>query len=281
MITFGQTFLKMKISAICTDIDGTLLDKKRQISARTLDVFAALPSDFPIILASSRMPSAMSHLLEEFKRIDNPLICYNGGFVIRSKIKDYQQVDSTYIATETCREIFQLTEQTKVHVSLYSGDNWYAPTRDKWTIKEEMVTKVKATLDHHHAVIGNWEENKKGAHKVMCMGNADEIQWLYEKLIDNHGSSLHLYRSKDTYIEIAPKSISKATALRQVLAEHGIPMSEALAFGDNYNDISLIEEVGYGVAVANAREEVKAVAKEITATNIEDGVAKTIERLLL
>jgi len=281
LFIFEQTFSKMKISAICTDIDGTLLNKSRQISARTLDAFAALPADFPIILASSRMPSAMAHLLEELRRIDNPLICYNGGFVIRSKNKDYQQVDSTYISTETCREIFNLAGETKVHVSLYSGDNWYAPTRDKWTIKEEMVTKVKATFDNHHAVIGDWEENSRGAHKVMCMGKADEIQWLYDKLIETQASSLHLYRSKDTYIEIAPKSISKASALRQVLAEYAIPMSETLAFGDNYNDISLIEEVGYGVAVANAREEVKAVAKEITAANTEDGVAKTIERLLL
>ena len=58
-------------------------------------------------------------------------------------------------------------------------------------------------------------------------------------------------------------------------------MAEVLAFGDNFNDISLIEEVGYGVAVANARDEVKNVAKEITESNTADGVAITIEKLLL
>ncbi|AKP51890.1 Cof-type HAD-IIB family hydrolase [Cyclobacterium amurskyense] len=271
----------MKISAICTDIDGTLLDKTRQLSTRTLKAFAALPSDFPIILASSRMPGAMAHLLEEFGRVANPLICYNGGFVIRSKNEDYQQVSSTYIDANTCREIFAFASETSVHISLYSGDSWFAPSKDKWTVKEEMVTKVKATIDNHHSVLGNWEENSRGAHKVMCMGTAEEIQWLYDQLIENFSSSLHLYRSKDTYIEIAPKSISKASGLRQILAEAAIPMAEVLAFGDNYNDISLIEEVGYGVAVANARDEVKKVAKEITESNTADGVAITIEKLLL
>ncbi|MBI0399632.1 Cof-type HAD-IIB family hydrolase [Cyclobacterium marinum] len=271
----------MKISAICTDIDGTLLDKNRQLSERTLRAFAGLPADFPVILASSRMPGAMTHLLDEFERADNPLICYNGGYVIRSPHNGAEMVDSTYINPEICRKIMQVAKQTQAHISLYAEDNWYAPSMDKWTEKEEMVTKVKATLGNQHGIIENWERGKMGAHKVMCMGHAAEIQWLYDQLFNSHGSSLHLYRSKDTYIEIAPKAISKASGLRRILTDYNIPMEEVLAFGDNYNDIPLLDEVGYGVAVANAREEVKAVAKEVTSSNIEDGVAKIIEKLLL
>ena len=65
------------------------------------------------------------------------------------------------------------------------------------------------------------------------------------------------------------------------MVDYNIPMNEVLAFGDNYNDIPLLAEVGYGVAVANAREEVKAVANEVTKSNITDGVAISIEKLLL
>lgn len=271
----------MKISAICTDIDGTLLDKHRQISPRTLEAFAALPDNFPVILASSRMPAAMAHLLEDLKRVDNPLVCYNGGYVVRSTKKNNEQIHSTHISVDLCDKIVGLAGQTDVHVSLYSGDDWYAPTKDKWTIKEETATKVNAKLEDHQSVITHWRRMDRGAHKVMCMGKKEEIQWLFDALYISHASSLHLYRSKDTYIEIAPKTISKASGLRQVLADYAIPMEEVLAFGDNYNDIALLEEVGYGVAVANARQELKAVAKEITATNIDDGVAISIEKLLL
>ena len=69
---------------------------------------------------------------------------------------------------------------------------------------------------------------------------------------------LHLYRSKDTYLEIAPLQISKASALSQLLqAELNIDMKEVIAFGDNYNDIEMLKAVGCGVAVGNAKDEVK------------------------
>ena len=73
-----------------------------------------------------------------------------------------------------------------------------------------------------------------------------------------------MYHSKSTYLEIAPKEISKASALQLLLDQlYGIDLSEVIAFGDNYNDIELFQAVGLGIAVGNARDEVKAVAKEI------------------
>ena len=54
-----------------------------------------------------------------------------------------------------------------------------------------------------------------------------------------------------------------------------------VAFGDSYNDIDLLQQVGWGVAVANAIPEVKAVAQELTLHHKEDGVATTLERLFV
>ena len=90
---------------------------------------------------------------------------------------------------------------------------------------------------------------------------------------------LHVYRSRDTYLEIAPRAISKGTALRMILQKlYNQSMENVLAFGDNYNDIHLLELAGVGVAVDNARAEAKAVANELTAKSIDDGVAMVIER---
>ena len=58
-------------------------------------------------------------------------------------------------------------------------------------------------------------------------------------------------------------------------------MDHVIAFGDNYNDATLLEKVGLGIAVANAKEEVLAIANEITHANIEDGVALFLEKELL
>lgn len=274
----------MKIRAICTDIDGTLLDMHRQLSARTKAAFRRLPKDFPVILASSRMPSAMTHLLEELGRPHQPLICYNGGYILAPDPHDQEvlPLSSISISIAHCSVILKLTEGTSIHVSLYSADQWYAPKADSWTEKEETVTKVKSVLKPGEKVLESWKQSGTGAHKVMCMGEASEIQYLYDRLESLLGDELHLYRSKDTYIEIAPKQISKASALELLLhAKYDFGLDEVMAFGDNYNDVELIAGAGFGVAVANGRDEVRAVANHITDNNKADGVAIAIEHFLL
>lgn len=274
----------MNIKAVCTDIDGTLLNRDREISERTIRAFKNLPADFPVILASSRMPSAMWHLLEDLDKNGNPLVCYNGGYVI-SPLNGSGRVeilDSTTISLNNCDRIISLAAGSKVHISLYTADEWYAPAVDRWTQKEEMVTKVSAIIQPNDKVLAAWMDQRKGAHKVMCMGGAGEIDQLFHALKDELSDHLHLYRSRDTYIEIAPRQISKASGLALLLGKkYGIDMKEVMAFGDNYNDVELLREVGFGVAVANGREEVKAVAREITGPSTEDGVAMAIEKYLL
>jgi hydroxymethylpyrimidine pyrophosphatase-like HAD family hydrolase len=131
-------------------------------------------------------------------------------------------------------------------------------------------------------VISQWKIKNWGAHKIMCMGETNAIQTLYDYLFLQASEFLHLYRPKETYLEIAPKQISKATGLARILeASHSFGLDQVVAFGDSYNDINLLQQVGWGVAVANARPEVMAVSNEITLHHKEDGVAATLERIFL
>jgi Cof subfamily protein (haloacid dehalogenase superfamily) len=274
----------MKFRAICTDIDGTLLDSNRQLSARTINAIRALDKNIPVILASSRMPSAMRHLQEELNIVDHPLICFNGGYVLHynNSSANPKVFDSVFISAEICAGIIAFTKGSQIHSSLYFEDNWYAPTQDQWTEREATITKVSPTILSAENVLNDWTENNIGAHKVMCMGSAEEITQLEKNLINKYSADLNIYRSRSTYLEIAPKIISKGTGLDLLLKQHfDITMKDVIAFGDNYNDIDLLNAVGHGVAVSNARDEVKAVAKEITADSKADGVAMVIEKYFL
>ncbi|MFN3999607.1 Cof-type HAD-IIB family hydrolase [Algoriphagus sp.] len=267
----------MNFKAICSDIDGTLLNSERDLSPRLKSVINQFPKDFPVILASSRMPDAMRHLLRDLGKSNEPLIAYNGGFVL-DKLGDV--LDSVDIPLNLVAKILEMTRKTEIHVSLYHGENWYEPKEDYWSKREIQNTKVEPTWMSGNDVLDLWAKDNLGAHKVMVMGESNEISWLFGELHLAYSADLHLYRSKDTYIEIAPRKISKATALKLVLENlYDFGMEEVIAFGDNYNDIDLIQKVGWGVAVANARPEVKAVAKEITLHHKEDGVAATLERM--
>jgi HAD superfamily hydrolase (TIGR01484 family) len=149
---------------------------------------------------------------------------------------------------------------------------------DFWAKREENNTKVTPTIKPIEAVLEDWKLNKKGAHKVMCMGSKEALDVVMESLTLAFPDELHLYRSKDTYIEIASKEISKLTGIKTLL-EHSyadLSLEHCIAFGDNYNDIEMLSAVKVGVAVENAKEEVLKIADDITDTNHNDGVAKAI-----
>ena len=114
------------------------------------------------------------------------------------------------------------------------------------------------------------------------MGAEKEIEVLYQKL-QLHKDEINAYRSKSTYIEVSHIEQDKASAL-SLLLDQKYPetkMNNVVAFGDNYNDSTLIEKVGLGIAVSNAKEEVLKVANEVCPSNIDDGVALFLDQLFL
>lgn len=250
-----------KPKLICSDIDGTLLNDKRVLSEKTKQILPALK--IPIILASSRMPSAMTHLQSELNTDRQAMICYNGAYII----DDGEVLHNTTITTDIAAFVYS---KAGMHVSLYAKDRWYVAQKDAWTIREINNTKTEPEV----AIPGNvLKQEKEGFHKIMCMGDPEKIDTLIHHIKSEGINELHLYRSKSTYLEIAPSSISKASALSVLLEKTGIRQAETIAFGDNYNDIDLLKYAGRGVAVANAIEEVKAIADDITDSGKDDGVA--------
>ena len=272
----------MKIAAVCTDIDGTLLDSRRELSTRTIQAVKRInDAGIPLILASSRMPGAMRHLQEQLGILNQPMICFNGGYVMvdQGESSSTAILNSVTIPLSICSTIGELVAGTSIHVSLFTEGQWFAPVVDEWTQREQIITKVNAIILPYASVISQWKTAGLGAHKVMCMGEERQIADLYSKLYHRFFEDLHVYRSRPTYLEIAPKTVSKATALKLLMKERfNTDLSHVMAFGDNYNDVDMIRESGLGIAVGNAIQEVKDVAKEITLTSKEDGVAIAIEK---
>ena len=130
------------IRAMCTDIDGTLLDSRRELSRNTIEAIRKLSPSMPVVLASSRMPSAMRHLQIELGILEHPLICYNGGYVIHYDSAGRGDVlYSAYIPLTICENILTLAKRTSVHISLYQQDQWFAPKVDEWTIGKRRLPK--------------------------------------------------------------------------------------------------------------------------------------------
>jgi Cof subfamily protein (haloacid dehalogenase superfamily) len=266
----------MNYQLICSDIDGTLLDKNRELSAFTIQEIKRV-SPIPFVLISSRMPKAMRHLQSQLGNVGTPIIAYNGGLVLHNN----QVLHSAFIDNAVLETVIQLCYKTTIHLSLYCEDEWFVPAMDFWANRESENTKVTPIVKSSKSVLSQWKNEGKGAHKMMCMGDETEIDILYKTLGNSFSNEIMLYRSKPTYIEISHSSVSKKTAIEVLLNNcfTNISMKNIVAFGDNYNDIEMLKAVGLGVAVANAIEEVLQIADKITDTNKNDGVAKTLQEL--
>ena len=263
----------MKIKLICSDIDGTLLNKERELSKRTIVAIKNI-HHIPFILISSRMPQAMFHLQQELDSVHLPMIAYNGGLILDNN----KVLHSTEIDAVSIKSIVEFCKSTTIHISLYHKDEWYVPALDYWAKREQNNTKVTPQVNPLKETIAKWQKEEKGAHKIMCMGDVKEIDSLV-LFLEKEFPEIVGYRSKPTYLEISHASISKKTAIEFLLKAKypNLSVEDVLAFGDNYNDVEMLKSVGLGVAVQNAREEVLAVANQITAGNKEDGVAIFLE----
>jgi Cof subfamily protein (haloacid dehalogenase superfamily) len=266
----------MSFKLICSDIDGTLLNKDRELSKNTIKQVQRV-APIPFVLISSRMPKAMWHLQQQFNNISTPIIAYNGGLILDNE----KILHSTFIKNSVLEAILNKCENTSIHLSLYFADEWYVPSMDYWAKRESNNTKVSPSIKSGLEVLNQWGNENKGAHKIMCMGDEEEIDTLYKTLEISYANEINLYRSKPTYIEISHKAISKKTAIEVLLKKcyPAVSMNDVVAFGDNYNDIEMLQSVGFGVAMANSKTEVLKIADKISDSNINDGVAKMIEEL--
>ncbi len=263
----------MQPKIVFSDIDGTLLNKERILSEATITQFIRIKEHIPVILISSRMPSAMVHLQKMASIEHFPIIAYNGGLILVNN----NVVSTNEIECSILEKIIEFNKKNKVHLSLYNTNDWYVPELDYWAKREINNTKTTPEVLANEKVLQLWKAKQKGAHKIMCMGDVDAIDTLYHFLEENF--NLHLYRSKSTYIEIAPAIISKKTAV-QYLLDHvytDLSFENVVAFGDNYNDIEMLNAAGFGVAVANAKKEVLEVSNHTTKAGADDGVAHFIK----
>ena len=266
-----------KYKLICSDVDGTLLDINRALSTSTIAQIKRVKEQIPVVLISSRMPKSMRILQNQLDIANHPLIAYNGSLILDNN----EELFSAEIDASITKRIVDFCSGTEVHLSLYHKDEWFVPKMDFWAKRETNNTKVEPIINDLKSTLFHLSDQGKGCHKIMCMGDENEISLLHQNLLKEFKDKLNIYRSKPTYLEISDINQDKASAMRLLLEMkyENYSMENVVAFGDNYNDLSLIKEAGLGIAVANAKSEVLDIADYIAASNIEDGVAVEIKRL--
>lgn len=257
--------------AVFSDIDGTLLNSSHKIPELTGKKIQELQNKWiPFVLVSARMPKGMTGIRAELGS-ECPMICYSGALVVNGAM---EPVYSEYLPEEIAKDLCDMIkmDSRNIVLNIYSNDCWYVENLTNPWIKIEMdITGICA-----EEVSFQSGDIYKEVHKLLCMGEKEEIKALEEKLIQQF-PDIRIYRSKDTYLEIMSMQASKSNAIRILEEKFQISSDEVLAFGDSHNDIDMLEHAGLGVAMGNADDEVKAAADMVTDSNDQEGLRKILE----
>ncbi|WP_186266808.1 Cof-type HAD-IIB family hydrolase [Burkholderia gladioli] len=261
--------------AICTDLDGTLLNRDHQLDAYTIDTVRRLAADgIPVIIATGRHHADVAGI-RDVLGIRPYLITSNGA---RVHAPDDTPLYASDIAPAVVRELVRLElvgEHGRVIVNLFTDTGWLidreAPHLLEFHQDSGFVYRV-ADLPAYPA---------KDVAKVLYIGEPADLAVLAERLTSRFGDALYVTYSLPDCLEVMTAGVSKGRALRVVLERLGLDRAHCVAFGDNMNDIDLLETAGHPFMMDNANPDLVLRLPDVPriGSNADSGVARHLREL--
>ncbi|CNJ21577.1 pyridoxal phosphatase [Yersinia aldovae] len=272
----------MTYRVIALDLDGTLLDHKKRILPESLSALAqARAEGVKVIVVTGRHHVAI-HPFYQALQLDTPAICCNGTYLY-----DYQAkkvLDSDPLEPEQAIQVLRLLEQTHIHGLMYVDDAMlYQKTSDhvirslNWA--ESLPPEQRPTLLHVDSLI----DAAYSATSIWKFATSHvDIEQLKAFATTIEGEmGLACEWSWHDQVDVAQAGNSKGKRLQQWVESQGLSMKEVVAFGDNFNDLSMLETAGLGVAMGNSADAIKQRADLVIADNEQPGIAHVIRQHVL
>lgn len=245
------------------DIDGTLTSSiTGEIPQSAIETIHYLQQQGIVVVAATGRPYSMCHDLEEigFKT----LITANGAYVKHNGSVVY----GATVETSFQQQMLEMAKQQQHAMTFYCEDfyfNGITTPQLKIALQEAfMLEEVPNNLP-----------NPAHRTNLMCLIATDVQMQPYERAFPH----ITFQRWHPTIVNVLSEPVSKSRAIQEVLKIFEYNAKEAMAFGDGYNDIDMLEYVGFGIAMNNAPDAVKEHAQYVTASAHDDGIRKALIEL--
>lgn len=260
----------MRIRCIVSDMDGTLLNSKKQLPEGIVDtIHALLAKGIYVCIASGRQ---YENLRQQFLEVEDQLIfvAENGAYMVH-------QGKPIYVNGMHKKDVVHIVERSKhlvdAQLVLCGGQKAYIFTTQPQFLEEiskyySEVQVIKSVDDIHEPIV-----------KVaICdlLGSEQNAYPLYKDMED----TLEVVVSANIWLDISVKGQSKGTAMQYLQEWLSLEEQECMAIGDYLNDYELMKTVKYSVAMANAHPKLKEICRYVTHSNDEDGVMKVLHQVL-
>lgn len=260
------------------DLDGTLTNSQKKITGKTKEAIRkAQEKGIKVVLASGRPTYGIVPLANELRldTLGGYILSYNGGEIIDWKTKEVlhaRQLDPQvlpYLYKSAKKNDFAIITYQNQFIITESPDDIYVH-KEAFLNKME-IKKVDNFLSYVDYPVS----------KCLITGESEQLIVLEKEMNDYLKGTMGVFRSEPFFLELVPNGIDKAQSLGILLEKLGMTADEMMACGDGFNDLSMIQFAGLGVAMGNAQLIVRQQADFITLSNEEDGVAHVVERFLL
>ncbi|MEY8462724.1 sugar-phosphatase [Streptococcus merionis] len=268
----------MSIKLVAVDIDGTLITDQRQITPEVFDaVQDAKAQGIKVVIATGRPIAGVKQLLSELKldEPDNYVITFNGGLV--QDTATGADIISETMSYDDYMDIELLSRKLGVHMHAITKDGIYTANRNigKYTVHE--ATLVSMPIFYRTPE----EMADKDIVKMMFIDEPDILDTAIAQLPAEFYEKYNVVKSTPFYLEILNKTVSKGEAIKHLAETLGLSMDQTMAIGDEENDRAMLEIAGTPVVMENGNPELKKIAKYITKSNNDSGVAHALREWVL
>jgi Cof subfamily protein (haloacid dehalogenase superfamily) len=259
------------------DVDGTLLDSSHRLKTVVRDAVCRLPaSGVQVVLATARGPQAVRDIVRQLD-FSPWLIGFSGAWIGELDVGSLEPKNvrsDERIAAAQARSVLSTAISHNVEPNIFTPDSWRVRIMTEEILEECAIVNLKPIQTSE---LMTMEEPPS---KIMLISRLDQIGVLKEIQESVRGVATGTF-SKPNYLEILPAGVNKAKALTKVAAVFGLELSEIAAIGDGPNDLEMLNEVGFAIAMGNASERVKVVADLVVGSNDNAGVAEAVEKILI
>ena len=280
---------------IASDLDGTLLNENGLVSERNAEAIKkAQDNGIVFVAATGRSWEAASKPLQA-AGITSPIISLNGAVMYD---ENDEELRSITMDKAVCKQILSVCRAGDMYLEFFTNKGIFSESREYFIevlvdIMKSANPKLTDEDIREHAnrrfqmepvkFIDNYdlifEMEDLVIYKVLGFTLVPEnLVGVREKLTGEEG--ITITSSGDINLEFNHPDAQKGLALQDLANRLDIEMKDVMAMGDNWNDVSMLQSAGRGIAMGNASEGIKQLADEVTMSNIDDGVAVSIENVL-
>lgn len=258
---------------IMMDLDGTLLDEHSQVTPRTRAALErAHAAGVAVAVATGRSYALIKYFCDGLP-LTGPQITFNGAVVVDPESGRPIFLQAVPIAL--VEPVLGFLRDQEVYTCYYTETAIYvrghAPAERALVppdFPRPIATPHLEGLLHMPCL------------KLVVVAEPARIRELRVLAEREFGDKLYVTQTSPVLLEFLHPEVSKGAALQRVIVDLDIDPAQVLAFGDSHNDLGMLQVAGTGVAMANASDEVRAVADRIAPSNNEDGIAVVLDDLL-